>query len=249
MNRNLYQTMPRQGRLAENINTPLEGLLDEIAPFRQDTVYPYVVATVECRKGRLYQTGSGPNFQGGRITLCSCKHEMRAYSAIRSLERVWIAGYTGSRRSVSNKLFYLMMVSQTFESHHELWFSDCISEETKVAKAANLDKFGDIYQPKGESGDPYCHLSYVAPCEDHVHCDPCDWHKDIRYPDQYGRIPALLVGDPKFSFMWDITAIESPFKIPRKKRATLADLFPSVSSSGRLIPISCDGATNRSMWI
>ena len=226
MNQNTYQAMPCQGRLAENINLQSEALLEKIAPFRHDTVYPYVVATVKSRENRLYQTGSGPNFQGDLITLCSCKHEMRAYPDVKSLERVWIAGYTGSSRLISNKLFYLMMVSQTFESHHELWFSASISEEAKVAKAANLDKFGDIYQPKGISDDPYCHLSYFAPCEDHVHCDPCDWHKDINYPDRYERTPALLVGCPEYSFLWDTPAIESPFKIPRKKRATLAELFP-----------------------
>ena len=36
-----------------------------------------------------------------------------------------------------------MLVSETFESHRELWFSDSVSEETKAAKAANLNKFGD----------------------------------------------------------------------------------------------------------
>ena len=227
MTQNTYQAMPSRGRLAENINLQFEALLERIAPFRQDTVYPYVVTTVKCRNNRLYQTGSGPNFQGDLMTLCSCKHEMRAYPDIRSLERVWIAGYTGSRGLVSNKLFYLMMVSQTFESHQELWSSDSISEEAKIAKAANLDKFGDIYQPKSMSDDPYSHLSYFAPCDDHVHCDPCDWHKDICYPDRYGRTPALLVGCPEYSFLWDTVAIESLCKIPRKKRTTLGALLPS----------------------
>ena len=119
-----------------------------------------------------------------------------------------------------------MMVSQTFESHQELWSSDSIPEETKIAKAASLDKFGDIYQPKSMQDDPYCHLSYFAPCDDHVHCDPRDWHKDIYYPDRYGRTPALLVGCPEYSFLWDTVAVESPFKIPRKKRTTLGSLLP-----------------------
>lgn len=226
MNRNTYQAMPRRGALSRNLNLEPEALLEKVAPFRQDTVYPYVVRTVKTRKNRLYQTGSGPNFQGGLLTLCSCKHEMRAYPNMKSLERVWIAGYTGSSPLVSNKLFYLMMVSQTFESHAELWFSDSISEETKIAKAANLNKFGDIYQPKNKSEDPYCHLNYLPPCDDHVHCDPCDWHKDIDYPDQHGRTPLLLVGSRKYSFLWDTPSIESPFKIPRKKIATLEDLLP-----------------------
>ena len=142
---------------------------------------------------------------------------------------MWIAGFTGSTGSVTNKLFYLMLVSETFESHRELWFSDSVSEETKAAKAANLNKFGDICQPRSVSGDPYCHRSYLEPCEDHVHCDPCDWHKDIKYPDRYGRTPALLVGCLEYSFLWDTPKIESPFTIPRKKKATLGELFPPKS--------------------
>ena len=225
MNLRKYQAMPRRGRLAKNLNLQREALLEDIAPFRKDRVYPYVVTTVKGDNGRLYQTGSGPNFQGDLITLCSCKHEMRAYSYITSGKRVWIAGFTGSSGLVTNNLFYLMLVSQLFDSHHELWFSDSISEETKVAKASNLDKFGDIYQPKSRSDDPYSHLSYFPPCEDHVHCDPCDWHKDIDYIDKHGRTPALIVGCPEYSFLWNIPSIESPFKIPRKKKATLGDLF------------------------
>ena len=226
MDESTYQAMPRQGKLAENLDLPFKALLQKIAPFQQDTVYPYVVATVRNHNDRLYQTGSGPNFQGGLITLCSCKHQMRTYPEVKSGKRVWIAGFTGSSGLVSNKLFYLMMVSQTFESHYELWLSESIPEETKVAKAAHLDKFGDIYQPKVPLDDPYCHLSYIAPCEDHVHCDPCDWRKDINYPDRHGRTPALLVGCPEYSFLWDTPEIESPRTIPRNRKTSLAGLFP-----------------------
>ena len=135
MNQGAYQAMPRRGRLAENLNFRIETLLEKIDPFRQDRVYPYVVATVKCHNGRLYQTGSGPNLQGGLVTLCSCKHELRTYPYLKSGKRVWIAGFIGSRGPVTNKLFYLMLVSQMFESHHELWFSDSIAEETKIAKS------------------------------------------------------------------------------------------------------------------
>ena len=62
MDQSTYQAMPRRGRLAENLNLRFKALSQRIAPFQQDTVYPYVVATVKSHNGRLYQTGSGPNF-------------------------------------------------------------------------------------------------------------------------------------------------------------------------------------------
>ncbi len=227
MNENAYQAMPRPGRLAKNLNLRREALAERIAPFKKDTVYCYIVDTVEYSEGRLYQTGSGPNFQGDLITLCSCKHLMRMFLGAESWKGVWIAGFTSSRDSSSNRLFYLMMVSEAFQSHRELWFSDSIPEETKIAKAANLDRFGDIYQPKTESGDPFSYWNYLAPCDDHVHCEPGDWRKDIDYLDKHGRKPALLVGRPEDSFLWDKPVATSPFKLSRgQKKTTLSELFP-----------------------
>ena len=101
-----YQAMPNWGRLAENFNLHFEALFGKACSVPAGYGLPYVVTTVKSRNGRLHQAGSGPNFQGDLMTLCSCKHEMRAYPDIRSLERVWIAGYTASRGLVSNKLFY-----------------------------------------------------------------------------------------------------------------------------------------------
>ena len=227
MNQNAYQTMPLTGRLARNLNLSPEALSGLIAPFRQDTVYSYIVDTVEYYEGRLYQTGSGPNFQGDLITLCSCKHQMRTYLDVESWKGVWIAGYTSVRDLGRNKLFYLMRVAEAFESHRALWISGSISEEAKDAKAAHLDRFGDIYQPRRESGSPHSPWSYREPCRNHVHCEPGDWRHDIRYQDQYGRTPALLVGDPDFSFLWNKPLLTSPVRLARgQKKMHLADIFP-----------------------
>ena len=64
LNQNAYQAMPHTERLAKNLNLSLEALSKSIDRFRQDTVYSYIVDTVEYYEGRLYQTGSGPNFPG-----------------------------------------------------------------------------------------------------------------------------------------------------------------------------------------
>ena len=157
MNENAYQAMPRKGKLAKNLNLSREALLEKIAPFQHDCVYSYIVCTVEYEQGRLYQRGSGPNFQGGLITLCSCKHWMRTARDTESWKGVWVAGFT--RKNLGNRLFYLMRASEAFESHSKLWFSDLIPEETKDAKVADLGKFGDVYRPKVGSGDPYSHQS------------------------------------------------------------------------------------------
>ena len=224
MNENAYQHMPSQGRLAKSLNLPHEALLERIDPFLEDTVYSYVVDTVEYENGRLYQTGSGPNFQGGMITLCSCKHLMRTYPSIQP--GVWIAGFTSYRVMDRNWLFYLMRVSWAFESHRDFWFSDDVSGETKRAKAADSDRFGDIYQPVGESGNPYSYRSYLEPCKNHVHCEPGDWRKDIQYMNQHRKRPALLVGDPEYSFLWDRISLKCPYKLGRgQKKDNLSALF------------------------
>ena len=223
----IYQVMPNTGTLAGNIDVPVEVLSERLAPFRDSIVYTYVVTTVDYDEGRLFQAGSGPNFQGDLVTLCSCKHYMRMFRDREDWIGVWVAGFTSSTIPPGNVLFYLMKVSQAYDTHRELWESDCIPEETKIAKAAHLDRFGDIYRPKNTTGSPYSHLGYHEPCQCHVHCEPGDWGKDIDYPDRYGRKPALLVGDPEFSFLWDRPAIASAGKIGRgQKKTILADLLP-----------------------
>lgn len=231
MNENDYQAMPRSGRLAKALNLDCEDLSEKIAPFRQDTVYSYVIKTVECKDGRLRQWGSAPNFQGGLITLCSCMHRMRtSLQKTNSWKGLWIAGYTP--KDLGNHLFYLMRVSEAFASHHELWFSNCIPKATRIKKAAHLDRFGDIYKPKSESVDPYRYRDYIRPCKGHVHREPPHWHKDINYSKGYQqRKPALLVGHPEYSFLWDKPEIVSPFvdpRHPRQKKTKLSVLFPSL---------------------
>ena len=221
-----YQAMP-VGKLAKNTNLSHGALLKAICRYQEDIVYSYVVRTVTYQKGRLFQTGSGPNFQGDLITLCSCKHWMRTYSDVESWKGKWIAGLTSFGLLGGNSLFYLMRISDSLESHRDFWLSERIPKEAKFAKAAHLDRFGDIYKPKGCSGHPYSHLHYIEPCEGHVHCEPGDWRKDIEYISsrRHRRRPALLVGDPKLSFLWDRPIVAPPGKHPRgDKKGSLGSL-------------------------
>ena len=227
MNENAYQPFPRRGVLARNLNLEREELLERVACFMRDRIYRYVVCTVKHENNRLYQTGSGPNFQGGLVTLCSCKHEMRTYPAM--VRDVWIAGFTSNSVEGKNWLFYLMRVLQTYKSHDEFWNSQSVSRQAKVAKAADRDKFGDVYRPRRNGDSPYSLSNYCKPCKNHVHREDDLWHKDISYTNRWGHRPVLLVGDPEYSFLWSEMEMSYPKSIRRSTpKGTLAELVAAL---------------------
>lgn len=184
----------------------------------QSYVYCYIVKTVERSGGRLVQTGSGPNFQGGRITLCTCKWSMRAgRKNADSWKGMWIAGLTGAHVGGpdGNYLFFLMRVEHTFASHRDLWL--WLSEHDPLAaeaKAADLHRLGDLYRPNDLDGNPYDPSTYIPPRRDHVHRRDDQWHKDIDY-QAYDRRPTLLVGAPEDSYIWTGPCIRVPFSVGR----------------------------------
>ena len=227
-----YQPFPRTGRLAENTNLSLDGLRARVLP-GPAKVYCYIVATVENRRGRLVQTGSGPNWQGDLITLCTCKHWMRAFMNADAWRGVWIAGFTGVRAgSGLHHLVYLMRVKQAFRSHHDLWFAKSIAPRTKEAKAAHLSKFGDLYKPRQGWTDPFDPRGYAPPEPDHVHCNLDHWHNDIDYVGLSGRRPALLAGDPAHSYLWDRPTVLYPARLHRgQKKHSLDDLLALVQTA------------------
>jgi hypothetical protein len=204
------------------MNVQLDTLRKKITN-GHSTAYCYIIATVKSRAGTFVQTGSGPNFQGDWITLCTCKHYMRTFISLDAWKGKWIAGFTGSRVDRErNSLVYLMQVSHAFESHRDFWFSDVVPAETKRAKAANLDEFGDVYQPKRGVVDPFDSDSYVPPCNHHVHA-PCAWHADVDYTGCSSRRAALLIGDPQYSFLWDHAMIHCSFKLHRGQKKLRID--------------------------
>jgi hypothetical protein len=155
---------------------------------------------------------------------------MRTFMDPAAWEGKWVAGFTGSKVSRErNYLVYLMRVSHTFESHRDFWSSDVVPAETKQAKAANSDKFGDIYQPRSEAVDPFDPNSYIPPCSDHVHA-PYNWHDDIAYSGCSDRRAALLIGDPQYSFLWDHPMIYSSFKLYRgQKKLRISNLLSQLN--------------------
>ena len=82
------QPFPISGPLAENLGLPLPVLKAEIGKAEART-HSYVLSSVKLdhETTTFEQHGSAPNFQGGVLTLCTCKHQMRATQFYRQLER------------------------------------------------------------------------------------------------------------------------------------------------------------------
>lgn len=209
-----YQPFSKSGRLAGNKNLSLSTLRKHVTG--QATVYCYIITSIKNRDGHFIQTGCGPNFQGDRVTLCTCKHRMRTFLDASDWNGKWVAGFTGRPAGQGrNILVYLMQVSHAFKSHYDLWFSKDkdISRKTKRAKAAHLHKFGDIYKPRRKVADrlKFNVRNYFPACSNHVHAK--GWDNDIAYRGCSGRSAALLVGNPMYSFLWNYPMIEYVSKL------------------------------------
>jgi hypothetical protein len=207
-----HQPFPNTGPLAsENQrNLSLNKLRKKIADKDNPYVYFYVIATIEYDGQQFRQKGTGPNFQGDLITLCTCKHYMRSSMDADKWRGKWIAGFTSRMKlqdqEKRNYLVYLMRVSDAFESFQELWNNN-IPDETKKAKAAHLHRLGDIYEPKDcDPSKSFRAEHYESPCEqlgENYNHDGC-WRKNIEYYNERSkRRAALLVGDKSSSFLWE----------------------------------------------
>ncbi len=210
----LSQPLPPPGWSDDKLSLDRDSLRDVVKP-SQAIVYRYVIATVKWESGRFVQYGSAPNFQGGMVTLCTCKHRMRTSVDSRSWEGRWLAGFSGTPAVGDGKyyLVYLMQVKQACESQAEMW--DALPEDVREAKAADLHRLGDLYRPKPSPGEPLDRASYIPPCKEHSHALGNAWHNDIVYAKQSVRPPSLLVGDPEQTFLWDRPLISVSFNVPR----------------------------------
>jgi hypothetical protein len=213
----LCQPFPASGPLAGNLNLNRDDLVHRLRGLR-GTVYCYVLTTVKDSGGKFMQVGTAPNFQGGLVTLCTCKGQMRAGRDIDAWRDVWIAGVTGAEAGPTclGHLFYLMRVERAFASHRDLWtWLAAHVPEAAQAKAADRHPLGDVYRPRDPGGDPYDPRAYVSPHRDHRHRAGGEWLKDVNYRSTYGRRPALLMGDPHSSFLWSEPRVPLPFHVGR----------------------------------
>lgn len=174
-------------------------------------VLAYIVTTIRTGKAptfRLHQQGSAPNFDGGRITLCTCKHRERATMCLsgdpsKPWDNVWIAGFTSKSDTPSRSLAYLMLVEKAFPNQQTFW--NYLPSVCRREKSAATSILGDLYEPKPTAATyPHSSAQYLPPVTHHVHAR-C-WEKDIelwsskKFPQ--GRPHHLLLGHPKLSFRW-----------------------------------------------
>ena len=162
-------------------------------------VFSYKLTTIEESKGSLIQHGTAPNYQGGKITLCTCMHHHRTWPRIDI--GTWIAGF--SDNASGNKLFYLMRVEHTVYSFDAMWRSHFIAN--LAAKSGSRDIFGDLYEPVSmkTSANPYNPAFYRHPISGHKHLARVAWQHDIKFRHWSTRKPhKLLVGEPGKSFLW-----------------------------------------------
>ena len=200
------QRFPKTGRLAEQSNIDLSSLRKRLRG-QSGVVHCYVVRTIEYPADEFVHTGSGPNFQGGLITLCTCKHQMRSRRGLRDWRGAWVAGFTSLGKVPGdhvNHLVYLMKVGQAYTSHRDLWHA--LSAAQREAKAADTNPLGDVFRPRSPVGDWFDPKSYIPPGPDHSHCAGNRWQEDI---DDHRR-PPLLVGDPDLSLLWSRPLITWP---------------------------------------
>lgn len=161
----------------------------------ENIVYVYVVATTEIKNNQIFQTGTGPNIEGGLITLTNCKHKMRCEMRddIKNgiylngdlwticEDNVWIAGLTTRNRSTNpygkHFLFYLMKVGEYHDSFIDLWrylqnnYPNALSVKRTVDYDPKSNPLGDVYEPRREwcCNDPFDPNSYHPPHDRHPH--------------------------------------------------------------------------------
>ncbi|MGH7983384.1 MAG: hypothetical protein ACREFF_09610 [Candidatus Udaeobacter sp.] len=163
----------------------------------EGNVFCYKLTSVTQAGEELEQRGCGPNFQGGRITLCTCMRYHRTWPSIG--KGTWIAGFT--RNQTGNELFYLMKVEHVANTFTELRDSDWLPNHR--AKSARYDVFGDVYEPllAATARRPHDPKVYYPPIAGHKHGYNSEWHKDIK-EFALGKPHKLLVGEPGKSFIW-----------------------------------------------
>lgn len=145
---------------------------------------------------------------------------MRTFLTVEMWQDQWVAGFTGKLAGEGrNALVCLMKVSEAFESHFDLWFSDVLSDVTRQAKVAHLTPLGDLFQPNKRRINPFDPQSYTRPVRNHSHRKNSEWHKDICYEGSgIDRPAALLVGDMHYSFLWDKPMLHYPQQLHRGQR-------------------------------
>jgi len=226
----LHQEWPTEEKLKNNMNLGLNELGNRLKD-EHGLAYAYVLTTIGNVNGEFVQTGCAPNFEGGLLTLCACKHFMRTWRSVPEWRGVWVAGFAGINVTEDrrNHLFYLMKVDEAFPSHRAIWQSLLYA---RTHKNTQVNPLGDIYQPTHDLRDEFNYLDYYPPIKSHVHACNNLWQKDICYVNKRtSSRPALLVGDRNHSYLWSRPILHfREGRHPRTKKWNIQGLISFLNS-------------------
>lgn len=151
--------------------------------------------------GIFKQTRSGPNWQGGVLSLSTCKHYMRTSGDAESWVGSYLAGFTPKSECGENYLLFLAEISQVFDSNYDMGlYLNQHHRDAWTQKIATQNQFGDVYLAKRKLSDKtkYNPKNYYIP---HGHCrmemdkkwGVPKWNKDIDYTNPRGGRPFCFV--------------------------------------------------------
>ncbi len=187
-----------------NQNMTLFKLKKELKD-NDEPIYYYIIKSVVFSNGEYHQSGCGPNFEGGVITLCTCKHRMRTFPEIN--KGTWVAGITtrnSKESNINNSLFYIAQIKKVYDDYDSL-----ISELPKNVveyKSSLENPLGDIFFPKSNCNNLHLVDCYISPIKDHVHIiNGNSWQEDVGLYKSNKIDPIvhkLIVFDKSKSFIW-----------------------------------------------
>tara|TARA_R110000851_G_scaffold96792_2_gene209958 strand:- start:37667 stop:38371 length:705 start_codon:yes stop_codon:yes gene_type:complete len=191
----------KQNPPSANMNVNYEDLKDILQGV--DTIYVYPHHGINLVKGEFEQTRSGPNWEGGVVTMTTCKHLLRTYSTIKE-KKVAICGVTNKLEG-ENFLMYVGVIDKTFESNYDLGeYLEFNNPDAGRIKSATNNRLGDLFDSERElqGEDRFDSFSFIEPCFDHCRSEENDskgnpkWLKDIEYSTRNGSRPKCLIIEP-----------------------------------------------------
>jgi hypothetical protein len=183
-----------------------------------EELYLYTQHEIFCESAVIKQTRTTPNWEGGVVTFCNCKHLMRTYTK-ETWRGIWIAGLC-PRDCVNNTFLFVGRIEHSFDGNYTLgqWLAKN-HPAARRAKLAHKNPRGDVYDPQyGYSvvsyGRRYHHDTFTEPVN---HCRAVEtykkspgstlredgtvpkWWRDLEYV-QRGTRPPVFVLSPCFLF-------------------------------------------------
>jgi hypothetical protein len=203
----LFQPFPTEGVLFDNLDLRKSDLGDRIGGCPGKVRSYKMISVYQDDLGQFEHYGSGPNFQGGCLTLCTCAHQIRTEKkTLEEWQDWWLAGITSPQLCGRTWLFYLAQVELVYPTAAKLW--EALPANLRQAKSTRRNRLGDAFQPDPASScaDPFDAAHYHPPMIGHSHRETAshdNWKKDIEfYNSKFKRHSVYVVEKPDLTFLW-----------------------------------------------